>query len=133
MPNRAKEASDLCDWELANFFVNETPGNKTEAYKLWCAAHKKPLPSQVRKCAFAMFAKPSVQKYIEELREENRKNYAHMRDNNIANLTAIATDPSVKKSDRIAATKELNSMFGYSAANVNLNAQIDTNVVVEVV
>lgn len=129
MSEASTETVENRDWELANLYVNLTPGNKTEAYRVFCATHNnKVKPEFINRYAHQAFKKPSVQKYVEQLRAENRALYADMRDNNIANLASMATDLDTKKSDRIAAIKELNSMFGYNQQNINMDATQTINV-----
>lgn len=132
MAKRDKDSQEMNDWELANFYVNETAGNKTQAYKLWCQAHNIDYgDSTCHTAAFRQFEKPEIRAYIETLKEENRKKYAEMRDNNISNLYSIATNLDNKTADRIAAVKELNSMFGYNQHNFNVDANASIELVIE--
>jgi hypothetical protein len=82
-----------------------------------------------RTTAAKVIQNPKCQEYIEKFREENKATYKNLRDINIAILQDIALDPCTGKRDRIAALKELNSMCGYNSTNVNLNA--DANIVVD--
>lgn len=64
--------------------------------------------------------------------EENRKEYAHLRDENIAILRSIASDHNNRKGDRISAIKELDSIMGYAQQNVNLNGKVDSDIEVTI-
>ena len=113
-------------WQISYNYVNVPPGNKTEAYKQYYIQNGMEVPKKVDASAYNFFRKPEVQKQVELLREENRKELRGLREQNIALLQSIATSLGEKTSDRIAATKELNSMCGYN--NININAEVDATV-----
>lgn len=119
-------------WELAHYYVNETPGNKTASMRKYKQAHGEDInEGTIRYLAYQAFQNPEVQLHIDELRAENRKHYADIRDKNIANLCEIAFDDKTNNKDRIAATKELNSMFGYNSQNINMSGNQTLEIVIE--
>jgi hypothetical protein len=75
--------------------------------------------------------KEEIDPLIERFRAENRKEYPQIRDNNIAILTEIATE-GTRNADRVSAIKELNSMFGYNAQNINVNGRMDSEIEVNI-
>ena len=112
-------------WQISYNYVNLTH-NKTEAYRKYYIDNGLEVPSRVDAAAYNYFKKPEVQKQVELFREENRKELKGLREQNISILQSIATSLGEKTSDRIAATKELNSMCGYN--NININAEVDGTV-----
>lgn len=119
-------------WELAHYYVNETPGNKTASLRKYKQAHGEEIDeAYIRIHAYNAFKNPEVEHYIALLREENRKRYAEIRDKNIANLCEIAFNDKTSNKDRIAATKELNSMFGYNSQNINMSGNQTLEIVIE--
>lgn len=118
--------------ELAHYYVNETPGNKTASLRKYKQAHGEKInEASIVTLAYQAFKNPDVQFHIASLREENRKRYAEIRDKNIANLCEIAFSDKTSNKDRIAATKELNSMFGYNSQNINMSGNQTLEIVIE--
>lgn len=118
-------------WELAHIYVNEAPGNQRAAYRLFLDRRNIVQAESSMANAWKVYHKPKVMEYVEELRAENREKYAEIRDNNIATLNEIATNPASKNQERVQAVKELNTMFGYNQANVNVNANQSIELVIE--
>lgn len=128
----SEESNDEKCWELANLYVNQTGYNASEAYRRYAAAHGLDATDGARSNACRYFkANPKIQKYIEEIKAENRAKYGEMRDINIARLNDIADDETTRKSDRISAIKELNNMFGYNSHNINVDANQQIEVIIE--
>lgn len=121
--------------KLAWYYVNQTNGNKREAYRLYMKSANpewEPRENETdAKNAYNLFRYKDVQKYIEQFYEENRKLYANQRDKNIQALNQILEDPTVPRKDRISAIKELNNMFGYNSSTINVNGK--ANIEVEIV
>lgn len=69
-----------------------------------------------------------MRELVEQFRAENRKEYAHIRDENIAVLRSISSNPRNKNSDRTAAIKELNHIMGYGSENLNINGKVDSDI-----
>lgn len=68
---------------------------------------------------------------IEQFRAENRAEYPHMRDNNIAILADIAAGSSSNR-DKISAIKELDSIFGFNSTNLNIQGKVDSEIEVNI-
>ena len=64
---------------------------------------------------------------MDEFRAENRAEYPHIRENNIAVLTNIIAS-SKKDTDRISAIKTLNDMCGFNTQNLNVNGKVDSDI-----
>lgn len=117
--------------EIAFLYVNVTGYNAMKAYKLWCDEHGQKISDTTLRNASRYIHKPEVQEWILKYQAENRARYSHMRDINIQNLYSISTDMNETASNRIAATKELNSMFGYNQHNLSVDANASIEVVIE--
>lgn len=120
--------------KLAWFYVNQTNGNKTQAYRLYNKTINpdwQPEGDIDIGRAYNLFRRKDIQKYVEQFYEENRKLYANQRDKNIQALNQILEDPTVPRKDRISAIKELNNMFGYNSSTINVNGK--ANIEVEIV
>ena len=124
--SRSKSSLAQKEWEVAFNFVNVAAGNKTEAYLKYYRDHKITLPQYAAAQAHKFFKRKRVLELVEQFRAENREAFTEIRDNNVAILKDIATTTTNKKSDRIAAIKELNLMFGYNQHNVNVADQVIT-------
>lgn len=123
--SRSKDSLAQKEWEVAFNFVNIAAGNKTEAYLLYYKEHGLEMPLYPAPQASKFFNRARVKELVEQFRAENRSAYGNIRDENIAMLKDIASRPSNKKTDRIAAMKELNSMLGLN----QLNLTVDTNTI----
>ena len=128
-PNSVDE--DIKSQELAFLYVNITGYNARKAYKMWCDEHNVDYTTSSLSNSCRYFAKPAIKKYIKQFQAENRERYSNMRDINIQNLYSISTDLGESTSNRIAATKELNSMFGYNSQNINVDANAAIEIVIE--
>lgn len=130
MPSKGSKSVDMDDeqaWEIANLYVNCTGYNANEAWRRWHDMHGKEYkPKSVNNASRFFRTHPQIMKYVEELKAENRARYPEMRDINVNRLNEIANNG--KASDRIAAIKELNSMFGYNQQNINMDATQTINV-----
>lgn len=124
--SRSKDSLAQKEWEVAFNFVNVAAGNKTEAYLKYYRDHSIKLPEYPPQQASKFFKRERVLELVEQFRAENREAFTEIRDNNVAILKDIATTTTNKKSDRIAAIKELNLMFGYNQHNVNVADQTIT-------
>ena len=124
--SRSKSSLAQKEWEVAFNFVNVAAGNKTEAYLKYYRDHNITLPQYAAPQAHKFFKRKRVLELVEQFRAENREAFTEIRDNNVAILKDIATTTTNKKSDRIAAIKELNLMFGYNQHNVNVADQVIT-------
>lgn len=123
--SRSKESLAQKEWEVAYNYVNIAAGNKTEAYLKYYRDHGIKEPLYPAPQATKFFNRERVKNLVEEFRAENRANYGFIRDENIAMLRDIASKVSNKKTDRIAAMKELNSMLGINQTNIN----VETNTI----
>lgn len=123
--SRSKTSLEQKKYEVAFNFVNITAGNKTEAYLKYYDDHDIDKPLYPVQQAFKFFNSPDVIKLVEQFRAENRAHYGEIRDENIAMLRDIASRPANRKTDRIAAMKELNSMLGLNQTNIN----VETNTI----
>ncbi len=121
--SRSKEALAQKEWEVAFNFVNVTAGNKAEAYRQYYREHDIDMPVAIVQQAHKFFNRQRVKDLIEQFRAENREAFNHIRDENIATLRDIASTASNRKSDRIAAVKELNSMCGFNQQNINVDSK----------
>ena len=128
----AETAVNEKKWEVAWYFVNKWAGNKSQSYAEYYRNHEKPIPKGLNMSAYRFFKDEEVQNLIEQFRKENREKYSELRDDNIALLRDISTDDSAKKSDRVAAIKELNHIMGYGTQNVNVNGQIDNEIEINI-
>ena len=126
MASLTKEEQRNRIWQIAFNYVNICPGSQTEAYRRYYVDNGIEVPKAVDKSAYNFFHKPEVIKQVAAFREENRKELAGLREQNIAILQSISTSLGEKTADRIAATKELNSMCGYNS--ININADVDATV-----
>ena len=124
--SRSKDSLEQKEWEVAFNFVNVAAGNKTQAYLKYYIDHNIPTPEYPPQQANKFFKSKRVLELVEQFRAENREAFTEIRDNNVAILKDIATTTTNKKSDRIAAIKELNLMFGYNQHNVNVADQVIT-------
>ena len=123
--SRSKDSLAQKEWEVAWNFVNKTAGNKTAAYRQYYIDNEIDVPKSPQSNAIKFFERERVKQLVSEFREENRKTYDFIRDENIASLRDIASSLENKNTDRIAAVKELNHMLGLGQENINL----DTNTI----
>lgn len=124
---RPTEERERIAYDFAWHWVNTCAGNKTAAYSKACGEKKSNNAAQ----CFYRANREKIDKHVEKFRAENRAEYPHMRDNNIALLSEIAVNGD-RNSDRIAAIKELNSMCGFNTTNVNLNGKVDSDIEVNI-
>lgn len=120
--------------KLAWFYVNQTNGNKTQAYRLYNKTINPDWQSEGDTDigrAYNLFRRKDIQKYVEQFYEENRKLYANQRDKNIQALNQILEDSTAPRKDRISAIKELNNMFGYNSSTINVNGKANIEVIIE--
>lgn len=124
--SRSKDALAQKEWEVAWNFVNVAAGNKKEAYVQFYREHDIPIPKYANSQADKFFKRERVKELVEQFRAENREAFSHIRDENMAILKDIATTTTNKKSDRIAAIKEINLMCGFNQQNINVADQVIT-------
>lgn len=108
-------------------YVNTCAGNKTAAYSKAWGEEK----SRTSAYNFYQRHKKEMDELISKYREENRREYPHMRDDVISILMGIAVNGG-RDSDRISAIKELDNVFGFSATNVNLSGKVDGDIEVNI-
>lgn len=114
-------------YDYAWHWVNTCAGNKTAAYSRAFGEEK----SRTSAYNFYQRHKEEMDALIEKFRAENRAEYPHMRDSNIAILTDIAVN-GAKDNDRISAIKELDSIMGYNSTNINMNGRMDGEIEVNI-
>lgn len=107
-------------------------GNASEAYRQAYESSAK--PESVHVAANRVLKEPSVAARVQEIRGELEELSLWRRVDSINVLSSIARDedPENKNSDRIAAVKELNSMFGWKRQEVKHSGQIEQPLVVVV-
>lgn len=88
-------------------------------------------PATIRHTAYHRFKKEDVRAHIQQFKMDNRERLAELRDENVALLKDISTNPKLSNKDRIAAIKELNSMCGYNQSNLNVSATADIVIEIE--
>lgn len=131
--NNRQEYLNKC-WEVAYNFVNLTGGNKTEALKKYYIDHYAPekITADIRNTAYMFFKNNKIlANYIEYFRDENRKELAHLREENIAMLKEIASNVNSPNRDKIAAIKELNAMCGYGAQTLKVESENTITIEIE--
>lgn len=104
--------------------------NASEAYRQAYESTAK--PESVHVAASRVLNEPAVTARIQEIRTELEELALWRRTDSIKVLSTIAKDdhPDNKKADRIAAVKELNSMFGWKRQEVKHSGNIDQPLVV---
>lgn len=104
--------------------------NASEAYRQAYESTAK--PESVHVAASRVLNEPAVTARIQEIRTELEELALWRRTDSIKVLSTIAKDdhPENKRSDRIAAVKELNSMFGWKRQEVKHSGNIDQPLVV---
>ncbi len=124
--NSADAINELI-WNYAWHYVNTCGGNKNAAFN----KAKGDVKDSSRAYEFWRKHKTELEELVAKFRAENREKFSHIRDNNIAILSDIAAT-STRNSDRVSAIKELNSMCGFNAQNVNVNGKVDGEIEVTI-
>lgn len=127
--NNRDEFKAKC-YEVAYNYVNICAGNKSESLKKYYLDHGEVMPKYLRSTSHEFFKHALVKQYVEQFREENRKQLVHAREENIAMLKDIASSIDSNSKDKVAAIKELNSMCGYNQHNVNVDAK--TKIIIDI-
>jgi phage terminase small subunit len=88
---------------------------QAEAYRLAYPTSTKWRADHVHTKAYEMAKDEHVLSRIEELRKEVTKEFVWERVMSLKVLAKVATDKTSKDSDKVAAVKVLNAMYGYDA------------------
>lgn len=133
MPSVSKEETDARIYDYAWHYVNTCGGSKQNAFRKMMDTRDEVSKKDYKSAGWHFHEKhkQEIERMIERFRAENRAEYPHMRDNNIAILSDIAAMGS-RDSDRISAIKELDSIMGYNSTNLNLNGKVDSDIEVTI-
>lgn len=108
---------------FADAMVNKTHGIKSASYRialLGIGYTEEELPNIYSESyKFYTKYKDRIEPIMERLKEENRKNEPHIREQNIAILQDIVANSKSAK-DRMQAMKMLNDMLGLETKNLNI-------------
>ena len=113
-------------YDYAWHYVNTCGGSKAAAYRKALSDDASPA-GEWGAYHFYRDHKEEIDALIKKFREENRAQYPHMRDANIAILKDIAAN-GTRNADRISAIKELDNIFGYNEHNVSINGKVDSEI-----